>query len=120
MNIVYTYHGLNSKIGGVTRYFSEIIAKLSENNNIYFAARYSKCLYFSETIKSAPKFLKFNFRGKLTVERFLQNSYLKTFPLKNVFLSPLAFTLQPWQLSVESAEYSFLIILSALFIFMKS
>lgn len=83
MNIAYTYHSLNSKVGGVARYFAEIIKQLKFNNNIYFAARYSKCIYFAESIQEAPGFLKYNFRGKSIIERWLQNSYLRTFLKKN-------------------------------------
>lgn len=73
MKIAYTYSGITSyKVGGVSRYFFEIISRLKSKHKISILCRYSKNIYFKELIDKKEFLQNINFRGKTKLEHLLQ------------------------------------------------
>lgn len=79
MKIAYTYHGLSQRVGGVSRYFYEIVSRLKSDIDIKVISKYSNNLYFKEILDhNNLLFPNRNFKGKRLLEAFLQEHFLKT------------------------------------------
>lgn len=86
MKVAYTYHGINQKTGGVSRYFFELISHLKQENEIRFISKYCRNLYFNETLSLKKGFLpQLKFKGKWRIENIIQESFLKKELTKNSF-----------------------------------
>jgi glycosyltransferase involved in cell wall biosynthesis len=84
MKIGYTYHGYNNIVSGVGKYIYYLHTHLKKINKIELLTRYAKNIYFKNELKYKKEFLpNWNFKGKQTLEIFLQDIYLKRSLKKN-------------------------------------
>lgn len=86
MKIAYTYHGINQKTGGVSRYFFELTSRLKDENEITFISKYCRNLYFNEILNLKKEFFSpLNFKGKWRIENKIQESFLRKELTKSSF-----------------------------------
>lgn len=76
MKIVYTYRGLQN-IGGVLKYFYEIIKRVQKEHDVKIISKYSSTTYLSELLPRAKAFLPhIPIKGKRKLENYFQDRYL--------------------------------------------
>ena len=76
MKIVYTYRGLQN-IGGVLKYFYEIIKRVQKEHDAMVISKYSSTRYLSELVPQAGTFLfGLPMKGKQRLENYFQDRYL--------------------------------------------
>ncbi|RKD91972.1 glycosyltransferase family 4 protein [Mangrovibacterium diazotrophicum] len=79
MKIAYTYQGITShRIGGVSRYFFEIISRLQPRAEISILGKYSKNIYFEGMIDKSEFLRNLRFKGKAKLEFLIQEHNQKT------------------------------------------
>lgn len=61
MRILYTYEGLAQKVGGVSRYFFELITRFTKTDDVQICSHYSSNEYFKDIIKGKPFSLNFKY-----------------------------------------------------------
>lgn len=92
MKIAYSYHGFIQKVGGVSRYFYEIIKRISESHQIQVFTKYNTNLYLSTISIPHTFFLdKKNIKGRNRLRKLIENIYLY-YNLKSVDIDLLHHT----------------------------
>lgn len=78
MKVVYTYHCLQQRIGGISRYFFEISQRIRKTDDVQVVSKYLNNQYFSEVIKGRNRdFLgDRKFLTKYYVRNFIEDMYM--------------------------------------------
>ena len=92
MKIAYSYHGFNQKVGGVSRYFYEIIKRIPALHQVKIFTKYNNNVYLSAILPPHTFLIdKLNIKGHNRIHKLIEDIYLH-YKLKTVHFDLLHHT----------------------------
>lgn len=76
MKVIYTYHGLQQSVGGVSRYFYEIIIRLQKKCDTNIVTFFLTNIYFKRILNRPDYFAKKWWRGNVFIRNHVEQFYL--------------------------------------------